>query len=245
VFSPALAWMAVMAPPADGPTLSADRPGFSESTRLVPKGFAVLEAGAILARPEGASTLQVGSSVLRWGALRELELRVILPSVVWSDRTGAVDATDSGLGLKVGAKGERWALSVVPTVFFPTGSDGATAREVTGRINANAEVTVLDSWYAGAAGFLVSTTAPVSNGVEQRLFGAWVVHSGVTVGPILTLFGQVFARRAEGEPEWGALVGGGAVASLGPRWQLDFELNFGANEAVEDITTSLGFAVLF
>jgi hypothetical protein len=136
-------WIFPSRPPLEG-SMSSDRPGFSDSYALVPRGYHHLEFGYTFAYDREQSTRvkshTLGEFSLRTGLTDELELRVkwngfsftesLFESTSrWSGRRIMTkDHDDGGTDMSVGfkspllkQKGLIPNLSIIPAVSLPTG----------------------------------------------------------------------------------------------------------------------------
>ena len=79
-----------------------DRPGFSDSTGVVPQGALMTEVGALLSAQASGATLGGPALLIRGGLTRHLELRVTAPDLLLplSGEGATVSVGSTGLGLK-------------------------------------------------------------------------------------------------------------------------------------------------
>ena len=116
--------------PASAARFSPDRPGIGASTGTVPKGRAMVEAGAELGGVLGAGA-QLGLPGLsgRVGLARRLELRIAAPGVLIG-LPGVVSATPWGLGVKLAGPATAavgWSLTPMARLPAPGSPDLAAA----------------------------------------------------------------------------------------------------------------------
>jgi len=111
-------------------SITPDRPGLGDGAWVVAPGVWQLETGLTLV-DAGSDRQGEGSALLRLG-LPAYELRITLPSPLWSVDPGGTEFADLGLGFKVplGASDE-WVWALVANATVPTGTDGASDDEVT------------------------------------------------------------------------------------------------------------------
>ncbi len=143
------------------PTIVSDRPGLGNGARVVGPGVWQLETGATLT-DSGPDRFASGSALLRVG-LSNLELRLTLPSPQVSD-SGDAEVADLGLGFKLPLGNDAWRWGLVGDVTLPTGSDAATADEVTGSLTLVGETALGDS-----TGLTVNLGAAVGEDSDRTL----------------------------------------------------------------------------
>ncbi len=113
--------------------LVTDRPDFTESTEVAPKGWLQWESGFQFDKAGDAKGYTFGAPLLRFGITRRFELRLSTDGMVGERdardpmRRGLADA---GLGFKYKLKDEsKWfpAFSVIPAVSLPMGHRAFTS----------------------------------------------------------------------------------------------------------------------
>jgi len=122
-----------MTAPASGaaaPDLVTDRPDFTESGVVVPRGSVQVEAGLTWEDgDDGVRSFAGPEALVRWGMSDEFELRFGLPDYVnLSNGVSESGLGDASLGakLQLGPVGD-WDLAGILTVSTPTGDDGFTS----------------------------------------------------------------------------------------------------------------------
>ncbi|MEM1145098.1 MAG: transporter [Pseudomonadota bacterium] len=123
-------------------TIVSDRPGLGDGAWVIGPGLQQFEMGATLS-DSGPDRFGVGSGVLRAG-LADFELRLALPSVQFDSDSGESEYGDLGVGFKAPISDGSWRVSAIGGVTLPTGSDGATADEVTGALAILGETALTD-----------------------------------------------------------------------------------------------------
>ena len=115
-----------------GDPLVTDRPNFTESAEVVPKGLTQVEGGYTLTRRGGANLMRLGEVLIRIGILPGGELRIGLNSFAWSDAPigGESGFEDFSLGAKfvihqpaANADPAVPQLAVLVGTTIPTGAD--------------------------------------------------------------------------------------------------------------------------
>lgn len=115
------------------PELVTDRPDFTESSVVVPRGAWQLESGFALTRDSGVRSLGAPEMLLRWGIGRRTELRLGLPDFVHTRGSEHGDGfADTYLGFKqqLGAARSGLGLALIPAVSLPTGARRLTSGRV-------------------------------------------------------------------------------------------------------------------
>lgn len=111
--------------------LVTDRPDFTESALAVDQGRWQFEMGATHDDGANVDATSVGEFLIRWGIVRDLELRVLAPSYLWldgrqGDSSGFLDmALGAKLELNDGSGAGFWggtAAGVLVSTTIPTGS---------------------------------------------------------------------------------------------------------------------------
>lgn len=110
-------------PAPAGPSVTPDRPGFTDGSAIIAPGHLQLEAGANVATFGGGATFTPINLLGRYGISQLLELRLSMTPVQVT--TGLPDGADSqgltnvGVGAKLGgAVNEELSLAVLPFVDF-------------------------------------------------------------------------------------------------------------------------------
>jgi hypothetical protein len=106
-------------------TVNPDRPSFSNSTNIVPKGHIQLEGGAGRRRYGDTSGYDIGELLVRLGISNHVEVRVGVPSYVVSRNSGVQQSGADDLLLEgkfyVNTK-DRLAYGFLANAVLPTGS---------------------------------------------------------------------------------------------------------------------------
>lgn len=220
---------------AEGP-INADRPGFSTSPLVVSPGVWQIESGYLYADTGSGSSYQtLPQALLRFGLNDEIELRLVLPGLAWSDSNGNSDSglTDAGFGLKIQLTDDNASTPVafLAGVSLPTGDDGFTSDSFDPVIGA--------AW--SHAKFFGTATI-------TRADGDYTLENGVGLSFALANASSLFA-------EWQATFpdDGGSRQQLNGGWmwlpqnnmQWDINASLGLNDRTPDFAIGGGFSYRF
>ena len=248
-------------------SLATDRPGFSTSAFLVPRGHAHLELGHIYSydqekRSETQNHLVPGAS-LRVGLLDDFELRVGWSGMSLTEskfpdespRTGRRfknhqhedGATDMNVGFKMPILKHTDEnclpnLSMIPSLSLPPGTDNKTTGDV--------DPTFLLAWnYPLTDKFLlygVGSIASISDSEGRfaqatgSLAGAYTINSKWSV--FVEYFGIYPSTR---DTDCQHNINGGPVFLINDNMQLDFAVGMGLNEEAPDFFINWGLSIRF
>jgi hypothetical protein len=114
----------------ESPELQTDRPDFTETAVVVPRGSLQVESGFTWERRHRARSFDAPELLLRAGLLRRTELRLELPG--YSRVTGAGRAagfSDGAVGFKqqLGPTASGFEVALIPVVSLPTGASSLTS----------------------------------------------------------------------------------------------------------------------
>ena len=199
-------WLLMMLSAAQAAEFNPDRPGFSDSTGLVPRGSLMTEAGVALDVADGSSTVSAPALLVRGGLNRHLELRVATPSLSFPLADSAQAAVgEAAVGLKTAAAVGDIGFSVVgmlPTRPAASVEDGLGPP--TFNANVSAPFAELYSWTLN--GVITPTDPP-----------GWA--ASLAVGRSIGDSGGAYVQGAA--LPGSALVGIGGTLLLLPQLQLD------------------------
>lgn len=233
-----LALLPVVVLAQEAEPLVTDRPDFTESASVVPRGRVQLEAGATFAEADPFEEVTVGEVLFRIGVWRRVEARIGLNSYADVDGPGpdANGFEDPSLGLKV-ELAEGAALLVDTTV--PVGADEigeedwqpgvvlALARDVSERIGLGANL-----------GY--SRASEADEGFDQGLASVAV---GIGLAPRWGAFLEGYAVFPSGPGAGDEVVlDGGLTYLASPDLQLDARLGFGVSDAAPDVILGVGLS---
>jgi len=230
---------------ADDAELVTDRPDFTESAVVVPRGSVQLEAGATWLELDELQTLSGPEALLRWGFVRALELRIGLPDYVDFDlpRGGDSDWSDSSLGIKwqLGPDDAAWGFAVIAELELPTGTVEATADTVDPGLVLSFGADLSDRWSLGVQGSAARETVVADDGDEGLgVYGGTVVL-GLGVGERTGTFLELAAFSLEGE-DTELLIHHGWTWLVRTGLQLDAHIAAGLTDVAPDWLVGAGLS---
>jgi hypothetical protein len=236
---------------ATAPELNADRPGFSESTEVVPPGSFQWEAGVLRDRAkDGESSTRrwvAPQPLLRLGLTSRVELRLGADGYVRQtvDTAGARESqgglADLVLGAKIHlreARGWRPALALVPTVALPTGAAAFSSGGVDPQLKLDWSLDLPRGF--GLNGSLALGSVSVEAGRQRT--DSQSVGLGHSFPAELQAFLEVYRLGAAGQGgTW--TLDGGLSRILGQRLQVDLSLGRTLTSGQDYWFVSAGVAV--
>ena len=249
----------------EGP-LSTDRPGFSDTAFLVPRGHAHIEMGHIYSydqekRSETQSHLVAGTS-LRVGLLDEFELRVkwsgmSLTESKFPDVSSAGrhfknhqhddGATDMSVGFKTPLLKHTDTnhlpnVSMVPALSLPTGTDNKTTGDVDPSFELAWNYPLSDKFVLYGVGSIASISDAQGRFAQAAgsLAGCYTVNSELSF--FLEYFG-VYPNTRDTDCQHN--INGGPVFLITDNIQLDVGIGMGLNEEAPDFFINWGLSIRF
>lgn len=225
--------------------LVTDRPDFTESTEIAPRGWIQWESGFAFGRVGGDRSALYGAPLWRIGLARRLELRIGSDGYTVERPSGGdrrVGLADSSLGFKYKVFQEHRftpALSIIPAVTMPTGNSVLTSH---GRDPGIKFALAKDL----PLGFSASSNANWASLTDDR--GRYPQRSyslsmGHGVANHFSAYGEVYKFSCDGRGDAPfVMVQGGLTYSLGNHTQMDISLARRATRAGPDQIVSFGFA---
>ncbi|MES2124345.1 MAG: transporter [Gemmatimonadota bacterium] len=228
-----------------------DRPDFTESSTLVPRGAVQLEAGLTVSQPNRTSGAGRSTTwpelLVRYGLASRLELRVAQSLVTSSPAEGAGGASTTGasdlyVGVKLGLGAQRGArpeFAALVQATLPTGAEAFTD----------------NSTLPGAAllaGWTLSPKWSLALGIQaNRVTGdAWEVAPSASVGRTLTSRLKAYGEFYSLLPvlnESGATaqhyLNGGLALLLSDRVQVDARVGAGLGGVADRSFIGFGVAI--
>lgn len=245
--------------------ISADRPGFSESTGIVPAGRLQLEAGYsyTLRDRDGTTTHRSNAPevLARFGLLSDrLELRLSTSGYVWSrskDGSGAgFDSSGGWSDLAVGFKvkvcdQDRWLprLALDATTTLGVGSDGTSSQIAEPALKAlwsyDLGTSLGDAWSGVTLGGNVIAAWPTSDG-NRFTQGQGSIYLAFPIVNRFSGFAEyyVIGPNSKGTDAAHYVDCGGAYL-LTDRVQLDVRIGFGLNKQADNVLVGVGISFLF
>ena len=246
--------------------LATDRPGFSDTAFLVPRGHAHLELGAGYAYDHEdqsrARTYTIGTTALRVGVLDDFELRVkwggmSLVDTRYPDTSAGgrsfihhqnIDgATDLSVGFKSPILKHTDAnhlpnLSMVPSLSIPSGTNTKTSGDVDPTFELAWNYPLSDK----LTGYGIGAIASISDADGRFAQASASLAASYALTDRLSLFVEYFgiypsARNADCQHN----LNGGPVLLINDNLQLDFAVGMGLNEEAPDFFTNVGLSIRF
>jgi hypothetical protein len=224
--------------------LSADRPTFTPSPLVVPRGSLQLEAGYTVADASDIVVHSLGEVFLRIGLTKEVEFRVGWLGYVWLDQVGATTnsgANDGSLGIKWNIKraGEKSGvdIGILLGTSVPIGDTNISTSEW------QPGATLVLGW--GLTEWLSLTTSLgyAYQFVARRFDQGFISASfSAATSPRFSLFLEGYGFNKEEAGGSGSLLtNGGVVLALGKRWLLDARVGIGMGDSATDVFAGVGF----
>ena len=231
---------------AQDPEIVTDRPDFTESSEVIPRGGFQFESGMTLESDARSRAFTAPTALMRFGIGHRIELRAGADGVVVAD-IGRRDRISGYSDVEVAAKIRLFDqqqigfdLAVLPILSLPVGSD----RFSSGTYDPTIKIT----WARGLpAGFdltgninISAVSDPggrfnqdaVSVSVGHDLFAGW--------GSYAEVYGFSRVDRDGGRA---IIVNGGVSRPVGNRMQFDVEAGRGITDAAPDWFVGAGFAI--
>ena len=250
--------------PLEG-TIATDRPGFSNTTAVVPRGHLQLESGYSYSYDRGPHHFRLQTQdfpelSLRIGLVNDLEVHVGWTGEVYTRtrylaktragrRTAFIDKDQGGADLKVGLKyaflkqnGLIPNLSLIPNLYMPTGSDGFTTGDV------DPEVRIAYSWSAlqKLTVYGVVQMSSISD-TDGRYFqsGASLATAYQVTDKLAGILEYYFVAPLTRGSDSSQNLNVCATYLITDNIQFDVRVGFGLNEEAPDFSTSAGISFRF
>ncbi len=256
-------WFFGDVPPLTG-TIATDRPGFSDTASLVPRGHFQFESGYTFSYDREHDRRRISHTMpemaLRTGLTDWLEFRTFWAGYSYSEildriktpagrRVNDIDHVDGGTDLNLGfklpiLKQDRWMpnLSVIPSLYVPTGSDSKSFNNVVPAIKFpwNYALTNELTIYGSILG-------RVPDGPDGQFFQtAATLAAGYKIMDRTTLYMEYFGVfPASRTQDCSHLLSAGPVFQLTDNLSLDMRAAVGLNEQAPDFQASIGFGFRF
>jgi hypothetical protein len=257
-------WMFPEPAPLEG-YIATDRPGFSDSASLVPRGHTHLEGGYTFSydreQHHRAIDHQLPELALRTGLMEWLEFRLNWTGYSFTEtldrvatiagrHVGREDHDDGARDMSVGFKLPLLKhrddcvpnVSIIPTLYLPTGSDSKSANNVVPEIKFpwNYPINECFTVYGSVLG-------RVPDGPDGQFFQTAVTLAGNykfsdCVSVFLEYLGVYPSTRSE---DCAHSISGGPIFKLTQNVSLDMRAGLGLNEQAPDFQASIGFGIRF
>jgi len=217
--------------------LITDRPDLTESPNAVPVGSLQVELGATTFDSDSFRVNTIGEILLRYGFVRNFELRVGVPSVI----SGDVESS----GLSDAYVGVKWQLGkigsgevgLIATLSLPTGDDDFTSDGVEPSVILTAGTQLTESISLASQIEGAYNTA----GDDRDLDFAATVVLGFPINSRLGGFAELAAAAPqEGDEE--LLFHAGLLVALGADLQLDIHGGLGLTDGAPDSFYGIGLS---
>ena len=225
------------APFRPGPVVT-DRPDKTESTSIVPRGFAQLEAGWSLETVEAAGTSlhrhTVPGLLARVGVLGALEARVGFAGLQLTNQGtpgGEEGLGDMELGFKyrlASARGPLPDVAVIAAVSVPTGADGVTSGRVDPTVLLVVSRPLSDRVSVGTnLGSSWTTTDDGRGGRTTLVDLTYTLSFGVALSDRVGTFAETFGSVPAGDGAPAHHLDGGVTFLVRDNVQLDLSVGRG------------------
>jgi len=222
--------------------LVTDRPDFTESPVVVPQASVQLETGLTWAEAKDVETISGPEVLIRWGFVRDLELRIGLPDYTdvrgGRDRSGWEDAS-VGLKWQLGPVSD-WDFAVIAEATLPTGAEHRTSDEIDPGLILIAGRDLSDRWSFGAQ---LELARPSAVDGRASVFGGTVVL-GLGVSDEVGTFFEIKADKEE-DVDTGVLLHHGWTYLLSRTLQIDAHLAAGLTDTAPDWLLGVGLSARF
>ena len=232
--------------PGAEPEILTDRPDFTETSFVVPRGSLQLESGFTYTDEAdgGGHTLNLPELLLRYGIGPRTELRLGVPDFLHTRaagvRHGSFGDTYFGFKQQLAAEGAPFGFAVIPAIMIPTGSGGSSSGAIDPEVVFTWSRDLSERWSIGG---IVGFAYP-------REGGGRTLHivPTVSLGYSLTSRIGTFLEWAADLPAPGRdahLLHHGYTYALSPTSQVDIHFGFGITRAAPDFFIGGGYAVRF
>ena len=231
---------------ADTPgELVTDRPDFTESSQVIPRGWVQIESGLALESSDAQNrhTMAFGTPLLRVGLIRKLELRIGADGAMYQrldqERSSGFSDVDFGVKYKFMQEG-RWrpAMSVIAAVSTPIGHPNFSSGAYEPGIKLTWEKDVAAGF--SASGNLNWNALSVEGGrLHQRVASLSIGHG---LGRGFSGFWEVYGSTAEERGGGNAyMFASGLIRAVGKNAQWDVNVHRRVAAQGPDWIVSVGF----
>lgn len=249
----------------EGP-IATDRPGFSDTAFLVPRGHIQLEMGAVYSYDQEHHTetqnhtlpntsLRVGlledfELRIKWGgmSLTETKFRDVSPAGrTFNNHQHDDGATDMSVGIKSPIlkhtdDNHLPNISMVPAISLPTGANSKT----TGDVDPSFEIAWNYPLSSKLTIYGVGSIASISDSEGRFAQSAGSFAGSYTITDKLSFFVEYFGiYPSTRDTDCQHNINGGPVILISDNVQLDFAVGMGLNEEAPDFFTNCGISIRF
>ncbi len=251
--------------PLEG-TIATDRPGFSDTTAVIPRGHIQLESGYTYTYDKGPDRYRIQVQdlpelSLRIGVLNNLEARIgwtgwVSTRTQYEGETRAgrkttfLDKYQGGSDMKVGFK---WALtrqdglipnlSLIPSLYLPTGStDGLTTHDVDPEVRIAYSWAATPKWTIYGVAQLSSISYFDDDGDKRRYFqsGASLASGYMITDKLCGILEYYFLAPQTPGSDCSHNLNICSTYLITDNVQFDIRVGFGLNEEAPNFSTSAG-----
>lgn len=228
---------------AEAPVIATDRPSFTDSSVVVPRGSAQFEDGFAETSARAEQVYDFSETLVRYGLTSKTELRLGVPDYFQNFHAGAAAGwgdLSAGVKQQIVAKDGGFDLAVVAGASFPTGSRGISSGGYDAQILFPWSNPISKNWTAaGMVGVLWPTEGGRHNATGQFTF---LVDRQIT-GPwdAFVEYGGEYVQRGGPEHE----VHFGTSFKVTKRQQVDFHVGVGLSSAAPDHFVGMGYSFRF
>ncbi|MCC7291825.1 MAG: transporter [Phycisphaerales bacterium] len=245
--------------------MSSDRPGFSDSYSLVPRGYSHLEFGYTFTYDHERSTRlanhTIGEFSLRTGLLENFELRVKWTGMSltashfedvspWAGRHITREdhddgATDMSVGFKsplLKQQGLMPNLSIIPAISIPVGSDSKSTGDVDPEVRLAWNYALTDKWTVYGVGLATWISDGDGRFFQSGASLATYYQFTSNLGGFVEYYGLYPSTRGS---DCQHNINFGPVILIEDNFQIDVRAGFGLNEEAPDFFTGIGFCWRF
>lgn len=257
-------WIFPSPTPLQG-SLSTDRPGFSDSYSLVPRGRFHIEGGYSFTydREQHSRTKNhlLGEWSLRTGITDDFELRIKWGGFSFTDavyrgesrfsgRSIMIeDHDDGGTDMSIGFKSpllrqDGWIpnLSIIPAISLPTGANSKSTNDVDPEVRLAWNYALTDKWQVYGVGLAAAVSD--SEGTIFQSGASLATYYQFT--PELAGFIEYFGLYPSGRgSDCQHNINFGPVILINENFQIDIRAGFGLNEQAPDFFCGIGFGWRF
>jgi hypothetical protein len=224
--------------------LVTDRPDFTESAIVVSPGQFQLESGLTWEKGNNSTnTLSGPESLVRWGLLPRVELRLGLPDYLYSRNHERISGFgDSSIGTKVqlGPIGGGWDMATIISLSLPTGEDPFGSDEFDPELIQTLGRELSGPWSIGSQ---LMVSWPSEEGDRVFLWGGTIV-----IGTSVSELWGAFIEVAFTVPETGTtavLLHNGYTYLYMSGLQFDLHGGIGLSDSAPDLFLGSGISLRY
>jgi len=245
--------------------MASDRPGFSDSFSVVPRGYSHLEFGYTFAydeeRSDESTNQTLGEFALRTGLTDNFELRIKWTGFSfteshykgtsrWAGRHIMItDHDDGGTDMSIGFKSQLLQqhglvpnLSIIPALSLPTGTASKSTGDVDPEVRLAWNYALSDKWTVYGVGLATWISDDDGRFFQAGASLATAYSFTKTVGGFVEYYGLYPSTR---DSDCQHNIDFGPVFLINENFQIDVRVGVGLNEEAPDWLTGIGFCYRF